>query len=551
MLSPESFLGPYRLIARLGAGGMGEVWKAEDTRLGRIVAIKVLSQTFAMDADATARLKREARTAAQLYHPNIAMIHSIEQDGDVLFIVMEYVEGEPLTKRLLHGAMSEADICRVARGVADALAEAHEKGIVHRDIKPDNIIVTPSRVKVLDFGIAKQVGLEAQPTPSDAPTAFVTQQGMILGTVHYMSPEQALGKELDGRTDIFSLGVVLYEAATGKLPFQGETITETMMHIIRDAPPDARTINPKISAGLKSIIDRCLRKKREERWSSAGELARALEEQLGKSTTAPYTAQTVKKSAVLAPPTVIEAPATKPSSSKWMWISLVIVLLAVAIIGALAMRPHKPGPAPVPVATTTTAAPATTTTAATTSAAPSTSTVSVTAAPQIIEKTPPPPITQSSPPPPPREAEQMTTTTAAPTTPAPAAPNVDQLYEQGVGQLAGGDKPEARKTFLDVVTKDSHYAKAHFRLGEIAVLNHNLGYARTELETAWADKEKMDARERHLTRLCVAITNGNRFEVQKVGMEIERMWPGDPDLEAIRRAYPPEERPGRFRRLRP
>jgi len=557
MLSPESNLGPYRLIARLGAGGMGEVWKAEDTRLGRIVAIKVLSQSFALDSDATARLKREARTAAQLYHPNIAMIHSIEQDGDVVFIVMEYVEGDPLTKLMSRGAMSEAEICRIGRGVADALAEAHAKGIVHRDIKPDNIIVTPARVKVLDFGIAKQVGLETQ-TSSNAPTAFVTQQGMILGTVHYMSPEQALGKELDGRTDIFSLGVVLYEAATGKLPFGGETVTETMMQIIRDEPPDAGTINPKISTGLKSIIERCLRKRREDRFADAAELGKALEEQLGRSTTAPYTQQTVQKP--VASPTAITTArpliAAEPPkrSSKWMWITLVIILVGVAIVGAIATRPHKPSPAPPPLAattattTTTTTTAATTASVATTSVEPSTSTVSVTAPPQIVETktTPiaPPPITQSAPPPPAREAEQPTQTSAS-------APNLDAQYEQGVGQLAGGNKGEARKTFLDVVTADPHAAKAHFRLGEIAVLNHNLGYARTELESAWADKEKMDARERHLTRLCMAISNGNRFEAQKVGMEMERMWPGDPDVEAIHRAYPPEERMGRPRRFRP
>src|SRR4051812_46150381 len=190
MLAPDSHLGAYRLIGRIGAGGMGEVWKGEDTRLGRIVAIKVLPASVAADAEATARLRREARTAAQLYHANIAMIHAIEQDGDRIFIVMEYVEGEPLSKIIKRGALSEAELCRIGRGVADALAEAHAKGIVHRDIKPDNVIVNGPRVKVLDFGIAKQVEPPAT-TPSDAPTAFMTQQGMILGTVHYMSPEQA------------------------------------------------------------------------------------------------------------------------------------------------------------------------------------------------------------------------------------------------------------------------------------------------------------------------------------------------------------------------
>src|ERR1043166_4242316 len=276
MLAPDSHLGAYRLISRIGAGGMGEVWKGEDTRLGRIVAIKVLPPTVAADAEATARLRREPRTAAQLYHPNSAMIHAIEQDGDRIFIVMEYVEGEPLSKFIKRGALSEAELCRVGRGVADALAEAHAKGIVHRDIKPDNIMVNGARVKVLDFGIAKQVEGAVPPTSGDAPTAFVTQQGLILGTVHYMSPEQALGKNLDARTDIFSLGVVLYEGATGRMPFPGETATETMMHIIRDEAPDPAKFNAAITPGMKAIIDKCLRKNRDERFASAADLAMAL-----------------------------------------------------------------------------------------------------------------------------------------------------------------------------------------------------------------------------------------------------------------------------------
>ncbi|MGZ7081476.1 MAG: serine/threonine-protein kinase, partial [Thermoanaerobaculia bacterium] len=217
MLQPGQNLGTYQLIARNGAGGMGEVWKAEDTRLGRMVAIKILPPAIASHPDALARMRREARTAAQLNHPHLATIHSFEQDGDLTFIVMELVEGEPLTARIARGPMPEVEISRIGRGVADALSEAHAKGVVHRDIKPDNIIVTDSRVKVLDFGIAKRIGLET--TASEAPTAFITQQGLILGTVHYMSPEQAMGKPVDARTDLFSLGVVLYQMATGKQPF--------------------------------------------------------------------------------------------------------------------------------------------------------------------------------------------------------------------------------------------------------------------------------------------------------------------------------------------
>src|SRR5437870_2539793 len=376
MLAPETHLGSYRLISRIGAGGMGEVWKGEDTRLGRTVAIKVLPPSVAADVEATARLRREARTAAQLYHPNIAMIHAIEQDGDRIFIVMEFVEGQPLSKIIARGALSEAELCRIGRGVADALAEAHAKGIVHRDIKPDNVIVNGSRVKVLDFGIAKQVeGAAQQPMSPDAPTAFMTQQGMILGTVHYMSPEQALGKNLDSRTDIFSLGVVLYEAATGKLPFTGETATETMMHIIRDEPVDAAKVNNAISPGLKAIIDKCLRKNRDERFASAEDLAAALEQQLGKASTDPYTAAKTQVRSITSAPTLIDSAAApvavappRPKPGRWLWLTLGAILLAAGIVGAIASRTRTVTPPAVATPTTTTTAAPTSTTAVTVTA---------------------------------------------------------------------------------------------------------------------------------------------------------------------------------------
>src|SRR5712692_9845467 len=272
------------------------------------------------------RLRREARTAAQLNHPNIATIHSIEEADGRLFIVMEFVDGESLTNIIKRG-ISEAELCRIGRSVADALAEAHAKGIVHRDIKPDNIIVSGTRVKVLDFGIAKQVGPAA--AASDAPTAaYMTQQGMILGTIHYMSPEQALVKPLDGRTDIFSLGIILYEAATGRLPFHGDTITETMKQIIRDERQEPARVNPKISAGLNAIIQRCLRKNRDERYANASELGKALEQQLGRASTARYTK---------APPTVLTASQPRRRSN-WIWIAAVILLTIGAAVVAMQHR---------------------------------------------------------------------------------------------------------------------------------------------------------------------------------------------------------------------
>ncbi|HKS23110.1 MAG TPA: serine/threonine-protein kinase, partial [Thermoanaerobaculia bacterium] len=400
MLAPETTLGPYRLIARIGAGGMGEVWKGEDTRLGRTVAIKVLPPSVAADHEATARLRREARTAAQLYHPNIAMIHAIEQEGDRIFIVMEFVEGEPLSKVIKRGALSEAELCRIGRGVAEALVEAHAKGIVHRDIKPDNIIVNGQRVKVLDFGIAKQVDAPA-PTSQDAPTAFMTQQGMIVGTVHYMSPEQALGKNLDARTDIFSLGVVLYEGATGRMPFTGETATETMMHIIRDDAPDPAKYNAAITPGMKAIIGKCLRKNREERFASASDLAMALEQQLGQASTDPYTA--ARTQVRVAPPTVIERAPARRKPGRWLWLALGAIVLAAGIIGAIASRP--PAKAAAAVAPKPVPAPATTATTAVTVTAPPT--------PQIVE-------TKTTAPEPPPRREEPKPAPAPPPAPTPA-----------------------------------------------------------------------------------------------------------------------------------
>jgi serine/threonine protein kinase len=262
-------LGSYRLIDRLGAGGMGEVWRAEDTRLLRPVAIKILSERIANDPEWKARFLREARTIAQLNHPNIATIYSIEQEADKLFIAMELVEGESLAAVLSHGVLEPVEAVRIIRQVAEALAEAHDKGIVHRDIKPDNVIVGKRGVKVLDFGIAKQIT-----ATTDTPT--LTQAGLIVGTPFYMSPEQALGRPVDARSDLFSVGVVLYEMLAGKRPFEGESVTETMMNIIMQEPVEISTVVPKVPPSLADVINRALQKKPERRFGSAGEMGDAL-----------------------------------------------------------------------------------------------------------------------------------------------------------------------------------------------------------------------------------------------------------------------------------
>ena len=264
------FLGSYRLISRLGAGGMGEVWRAEDTRLLRPVAIKILSEKIANDPEWKARFLREARTVAQMNHPNIATIYSIEQEGDTLFIAMELVEGESLAAVLARGPLPPKEAVRIVGRVAEALAEAHEKGVVHRDVKPDNIIVAKRTVKVLDFGIAKQTN------PGSMDSRTLTQGGMIVGTPYYMSPEQALGRAVDARSDIFSLGVVMYEAIAGKRPFDGESITETMMNIIMHEPTDIAALCPTAPKEIADVVRLALQKKPEGRYSSAGEMIDAL-----------------------------------------------------------------------------------------------------------------------------------------------------------------------------------------------------------------------------------------------------------------------------------
>jgi serine/threonine-protein kinase len=568
VLSTDQQLGPYRLIDRVGAGGMGEVWRAEDSRLGRIVAIKVLPPSFVADAEATSRLKREARTAAQLYHPSIATIHSIEQDGDHIFIVEEFVEGESLTKVIKRGGLAEQEICRIVRAVADALAEAHAKGIVHRDIKPDNIIVNGNRVKVLDFGIAKQVGVA-----NAAPETFVTQQGMILGTIHYMSPEQALGKTLDGRTDVFSLGVVLYEMTTGRKPFEGETITETMTQIIRDEPRDAAAVNPNVSPGMKAIIDRSLRKNPAERFTAA-EMVAALDDQIGRARTTPYTSEqanmpTVAAAAIAATaigataagtaPTIrtgpqvqtqaqtVQQPAQPPRRRSALPAVLIVLVIVIAAAAAAVVAMRNSGSTPTTTQTTSTAKPV----------APQSSTsVSVTAPPdatidetstaaESTEATSTAPLTkvgsqktttESS------EAatdtEQETASTQETASSQEAAPGTDALYANAMAQIAGGDATEARKTLHRVLQQDPHYAKAHFRMGEIALLNRNLDFASKELQKALDDSDRLGAREQQLTQLGLAIATHERQEIRRLSAEIWQRWPRDPDLVRMRETFP-------------
>jgi serine/threonine protein kinase/ABC-type transport system substrate-binding protein len=267
----------YRVLEKIGQGGMGEVYKAEDQKLGRQVALKLLPPDAAADDKAKRRLLQEARAASALNHPNIVTIYSIEEAEGFVFIVMEYVEGKTLKSIINQGAMEPADLIQLGAQVADALAAAHAAGLIHRDIKPSNILVTPSgQAKILDFGLAKLTQVSDQPLSSEQTMSRLTKTGMVLGTLSYMSPEQTRGETLDARTDIFSLGCVLYEAATGKMPFSGPSILSVLHEIATADPQSPSAISNKVPQGLESIIKRCLTKDREKRYSSAAELANAL-----------------------------------------------------------------------------------------------------------------------------------------------------------------------------------------------------------------------------------------------------------------------------------
>jgi formylglycine-generating enzyme required for sulfatase activity/tRNA A-37 threonylcarbamoyl transferase component Bud32 len=281
-LTAGAHLGPYEIVGALGAGGMGEVYRARDTKLDRAVAIKILPESFAQDPERLARFEREARMLAALNHRNIATIYGLEVheqrdagEAPVRAIVMELVGGETLAQKLKDSAhpMSVSEAIGIARQIAEALGAAHEKGIVHRDLKPANITITPDRVvKVLDFGLAKvdRARDEGSAVLTYAPTASVegTRPGVILGTAAYMSPEQAQGKTADGRADIFSFGVVLYEMLAGRAPFAGATMVETLAKVLEARPADLRTLRTDVPAPLAQLVEQCLEKDRDRRPSA-------------------------------------------------------------------------------------------------------------------------------------------------------------------------------------------------------------------------------------------------------------------------------------------
>src|SRR5580692_225488 len=285
-LAAGTKLGPYQIVSLLGAGGMGEVYRARDSRLKREVAIKVLPQSLSLDADRLRRFEQEALATAALNHPNILAVFDIGESDGAPYVVSELLEGETLRERLRGGPIPVRKALEYALQIAHGLAAAHEKGIIHRDLKPENLfLLKDNRLKILDFGLAKLTQPEPGAQTSLATATQGTEAGMVLGTAGYMSPEQVRGKVLDARSDIFSFGAILYEMLSGKRAFHGETPADTMSSILKEEPADLNETNRSVSPALERIVQHCLEKNPESRFHSASDIAFDLEHLSGVSTT--------------------------------------------------------------------------------------------------------------------------------------------------------------------------------------------------------------------------------------------------------------------------
>jgi hypothetical protein len=334
-LAAGTKLGPYEIAAPLGAGGMGEVYRAKDTRLGREVAIKILPESFARDTDRLRRFEQEARAVAALNHPNILAIHDIGEQEGAPYIVSELLEGNSLRAELEHGALPARKASDYAAQIAQGLAAAHDKNLVHRDLKPENVFITREwRVKILDFGLAKLSPNARASKESDGLTltSSPTEAGVVMGTAGYMAPEQIRGSAVDSRTDIFAFGAVLYEMVSGERAFRRETPAETMTAILKEDPPELSEMTQPVSPGLERIVRRCLEKQPEQRFQSAKDLAFALEALTG--TTTGTTSKTAANAA-------IAGGASKP---RWLGYAAAAALIGLALGAVIAWQLH---PAPV------------------------------------------------------------------------------------------------------------------------------------------------------------------------------------------------------------
>jgi serine/threonine protein kinase len=283
-LASGTRLGPYEIVAAVGAGGMGEVYRARDTRLDRTVAVKVLPSHLSSSAEVRQRFEREAKTISQLSHPHICALYDVGNQDGVEFLVMEYLEGETLSERLLKGPLPFDHVLRYGLEIADALDKAHRQGIVHRDLKPGNVMITKSGVKLLDFGLAKAIapqaarsGISLTALPTQQARTELTAEGSILGTLQYMAPEQLEGGEADGRTDIFAFGALLYEMATGKKAFSGKSQASLISSIMGSEPPPVSTLSPMTPPAFDRVVRICLAKDPDDRWQTARDVGLQLQ----------------------------------------------------------------------------------------------------------------------------------------------------------------------------------------------------------------------------------------------------------------------------------
>src|ERR1700682_3798784 len=324
-------LGPYEILSPIGAGGMGEVYKARDTRLDRIVAIKVLPAHLADRAELRERFEREARAIASLNHPHICTIYDIGHQDEIDYLVMEYLEGETLAQRLVKGSLPLEQVLQYAIEIADALDKAHRKGITHRDLKPGNVMLTNSGTKLLDFGLAK-LKQEAVPTIPDSqlPTmkSAITGEGTILGTLQYMAPEQVEAKEVDARTDIFAFGAVVYEMATSRKAFEGKTSASVMAKIMEADPPSMTSLQPMTPPALDRVVKRCLAKDPDKRWQTASDLCEELK----------WIAEGGSQASV-----TVAAGRQQESKKHVMWMAAAVAI-AVAVIAAAAFYLRRTPP---------------------------------------------------------------------------------------------------------------------------------------------------------------------------------------------------------------
>ena len=340
-LNPGTRIGSYEIAAQIGAGGMGEVYRATDLKLGRDLAIKVLPSAFTNDPERVARFEREARTLASLNHPNIAQIHGLEEADGVKALVMELVEGPTLADRVRQGPIPLDEALPIAKQIAEALEAAHEHGIIHRDLKPANIKLRPDgTVKLLDFGLAKAIegsggpggGIDLMNSPTITSPAMMTGVGVILGTAAYMSPEQAKGRAVDKRSDVWALGAVLYEMLTARRAFEGDDVSDTLANVLK-SQPDWSALPPNLPPAIGVVIRRCLEKDRTRRVADAATVAFILDEAASLTATAGSAAR------------IAESPSREAGRRRLVALGLA-ALLAAIVSGFVFWRLAPPTPAP-------------------------------------------------------------------------------------------------------------------------------------------------------------------------------------------------------------